>query len=203
MEVVSFSADQLALIKDLCGAEPCAPSAWAEDSVKDLKATIKSHYIHAQATTCCYCQRHLASENHRVWDIDHVVPRSTHPRFMFEPLNLVACCPDCNRAKKDQRVLKNNRRKKYPTKSTDFLILHPHFDEYADHIFRQQHVYLGKTEKGKRTIYVCDLLRFAQKYIAWPNAITDSRFESEVDVIVAGGSDGAAAVQQIARSLQI
>lgn len=200
---VSFSDAQLQLIAELCpvGTPPSA-TVWNTPTINDLKAFIKSYYIAAQQSRCCYCDQHLASENHRVWDIDHIVPRSTHPRFTFEPRNLAAACPDCNIAKRDTRVLKNNARKTYPSTSADFKILHPHIDKFSDHIFRDRHLYLGKTEKGKQTIYTCDLLRFAQKYIDWTTSISDERFEGDVDSVVRGGPQASASVHRLASELQ-
>ena len=199
---ISFSAEESRIIATLCHGGVVDPDAWSAESIQALRATIKSHYIAAQHSKCCYCDRHLASENHRVWDVDHVVPRATHPRFTFEPRNLVASCPDCNIAKRDARVLKNNSRKTYPSKSEDFKILHPHLDTYGDHIFRYEHIYLPKTEKGKRTIYACDLLRFAQKYMDWATSLTDVRYETEVEAVMNGGPAAVAAVQNLTNSLK-
>ena len=47
-------------------------------------------------------------------------------------------------------------------------------------------IYVAKTEKGKRTIYMCDLLRFAQEYIDWENSVSDTTFEKEVDSVLDG-----------------
>ncbi|MFH7323004.1 HNH endonuclease [Aeromicrobium sp. JJY06] len=159
---------------------------WSDELLKTIRARIKSHYIEQQGSVCPYCDRHQGTENHRVWDIDHVVPRSTHPAFTFEPRNLVASCPDCNVAKGDASVLVNSKRKTYPAKAEAFNIIHPHFDAYDDHIAHSGHVYVGKTVKGKKTIYQCDLLRFAQKYIDWSTPLADDRFETEVEAIVRG-----------------
>jgi hypothetical protein len=49
-------------------------------------------------------------------------------------------------------------------------------------------VYLPKTEKGKETIYVCDLMRFAQRFIDWQNSAADTGFEKEVDTVFDEGS---------------
>lgn len=202
VEAVNYSAEDLAVIARLCPQEGSAnPDAWGADLVKELRSAIKAHYIAAQGSRCCYCNRHLGSENHRVWDIDHIVSRATHPAFMFEPMNLAATCPDCNIAKRDLEVLWNRRRKTYPKKSDAFRIFHPHFDDYEHHIFRKGLIYLPKTEKGKRTIYACDLLRFAQKYIDWPTSISDARFEAEVEAVMEGGPAGAATVKHLAESL--
>lgn len=197
-EAVSFSAAHLAVIGQLsANGRSVSPNDWEEASLREVKAHIKRHYIAAQGTRCCYCNRHLGSDNHRVWDIEHVVPRSSHCRFMFEPRNLAASCPDCNLHKADKKVLNNENRKSYPDGSSHFKIIHPHYDRFADHIFNSQYIYVGKTEKGKATIYACDLLRFAQKYIDWTTEIGDDRFEDEVDTVMRGGLHGALEVQRL------
>lgn len=199
---IAFTVEQIALIDRLCPNPAIATGAlWSDDRAKDLRVAIKSFYVAAQATKCCYCDRHLGSDNHRVWDIDHIVPRGTHPWFMFEPLNLAATCPDCNIAKRAARVLKNNARKTYPKKPDDFLLLHPHFDDFEEHILRHRLIYIAKTEKGKRTIYACDLLRFAQRYIDWSGSVVDDRFEAEVDTVLEGGPKAADLVRTLARIL--
>lgn len=197
-----YSEEDSAMIRSVWPeGSPADPDSWTNESVRTLRSSIKSHYIAAQNSKCCYCDRHLGSENRRIWDVDHVVPRATHPRFMFEPRNLAASCPDCNIAKRDARVLENNSRKTYPTTSQAFIILHPHFDRFADHIYNDGYVYVPKTEKGKRTIYICDLLRFAQKYIDWSTPLSDARFEAEVEEVVQDGPEASAMLERLAKSL--
>lgn len=199
---LTFTNEQLAIISQLCPEGSAVdPEIWSHEATASLKSSIKSFCISTQGSRCCYCDRHLGTENHRVWDIDHIVPRSTHPHFTFEPRNLAASCVDCNLAKRDTPVLVNKRRKTYPKKSDAFHILHPYFDKYTDHILRDGYIYVGKTVKGKKTIYTCDLLRFAQKYLDWSNSISDDRFESDVDDVLDGGPPGAVVVSQLVASL--
>lgn len=175
---------------------------WSADALMALKGRIKSFYIATQASRCCYCDRHQGTENHRVWDVEHIVDRAKYAWFLFTPRNLAAACPDCNLAKSETEVLKTRGRKTYPSSSADFKIVHPHFDNFDDHIFRHRHIYIPKTPKGSFTIYTCKLLRFAEKYIDWENSAADTRFEAEVNA--AFDSEGAmavAAVSSIANQL--
>jgi 5-methylcytosine-specific restriction endonuclease McrA len=170
--VAAFKARQL---------DAAAHAYWSDPLLESLRSRVKEFYIGAQRGRCCYCNRHLGSTNHRLWDVEHIVARKSHPHFMFEPLNLAASCPDCNIQKGEQNVLLNAERKTYPKDSAAFLIIHPHFDRFEEHIFCNDFVYIGKTKKGKKTIYVCDLLRFAQKFIDWENSASDDSFEAEVE----------------------
>ncbi|OPA89695.1 hypothetical protein BFW86_14580 [Pseudomonas fluorescens] len=157
------------------------PDYWSDKSLEKLKSRVKDHYIDAQGVRCCYCNNHLNSKNHRVWDVEHIAARARHARFMFEPKNLAASCPDCNLRKGDKEVLVNPRRKTYPTKSKDFKIIHPHYDAYDQHISYKDYVYVPVSEKGKFTIYTCDLLRFTVSFLGMKGSAADTSFEEEVE----------------------
>jgi len=206
VEPVVFCTEDAVLAKEFSELNPKVQRAdyWSSPSLEHLRSHIKAFYIAAQKTRCCYCDRHLATDHHRMWDVEHIASRTGYPRFMFEPRNMAACCPDCNGQKGDTEVLVNKRRKTYPKTSASFSIVHPHFDRYEDHVFKRGMLYFGKTEKGKRTIYVCDLLRFAQKFIDWENSATDTRFENEVDAVLDGDArTSQAAVEAIVSTLPI
>ncbi|MNT53053.1 hypothetical protein D3C72_1901190 [compost metagenome] len=102
---------------------------------------------------------------------------------MFVTTNLAAACHGCNGAKSDKDGLVNKealvsrRRKTYPKRSEDFRILHPHYDNFEDHILAARMIYIGKTEKGKNTIYACDLLRFASQFLNLETKAIDESFE--------------------------
>jgi len=176
---------------------------WSEKVLEKLRGRVKTFYISKQCTRCCYCNRHLGTENHRLWDVEHIVDRSKHAWFMFTPKNLAAACPDCNTAKSSTEVLINPNRVTYPSNSADFKIIHPHFDNFDDHIHQLGQVYLPKTRKGTFTIYTCDLLRFAEKYIEWGNNAADSRFETEVNSAFSSGPMAQVAVQNIVDQLPV
>jgi hypothetical protein len=201
--IVYCAADEaLAIAFEALPSAEQVGSYWADSALDQLRSRVKTFYIAAQKTRCCYCNRHLGSENHRLWDVEHVASRSKHARFMFKPTNLAASCPDCNGRKGEHEALKNPKRKTYPKQSSDFRMLHPHFDTFDDHIHQNGMVYLPKTEKGKNTIYACDLMRFAQKFIDWENSAADTSFEQEVDVVFGGTSLASqAAVDEIIAKL--
>lgn len=206
IDAITYCTEDAALVKEFAALDAQAQCAdyWSSPALEQLRSRVKAFYIAAQKTRCCYCNRHLATDHHRMWDVEHIVSRSGHPRFMFEPRNLAASCPDCNVLKGDAPVLINRKRTGYPKTSASFLIVHPHFDRYEDHVFQRGMLYFGKTEKGKRTIYVCDLLRFAQKFIDWENSATDTRFEREVEVALDGSArTSQAAVEAIVAQLPV
>lgn len=203
---ITYCAEDQARVREFAalGLKGQCAAYWSNPGLEPLRSRVKRFYIEAQQTRCCYCNRHLGTDHHRMWDVEHVASRARYPRFMFEPRNLAACCPDCNLLKGDAEVFVKKKRKRYPSTSAGFRIVHPHFDTYDDHIFQRDMVYVGKTEKGKNTIYTCDLLRFAQKFIHWDNSATDTRFEKEVDkVFDANTRASQAAVEAIVSKLQV
>lgn len=154
---------------------------WSDDEVKPIKKVIKTHYIDQQKRLCCYCNRDLATNHHGVWDCEHVIPKATHPQWLFTPLNLAVACKDCNLAKSDDPVLENNSRVTFPINSLDYVIVHPHFDKYEEHIR-----WIGSvprpngSDKGRKTIYMCDLLRFAASEAGITSSPSDRRYDQLV-----------------------
>ena len=61
--------------------------------------------------TCPLCAARMVST------LDHYLPKSTHPAYAVTPINLVACCSDCNFLKDEHR----------PSGPADQFI-HPYFD---------------------------------------------------------------------------
>lgn len=202
-EGIVFEGADLAIVSAFDALEPENKNGdyWNNAETVEVRAHIKAYYIAKQGTRCCYCNRHLGTTNHRAWDVEYVASRSVYPQFLFLPKNLAAACPDCNLKKGDKPSFVNEKRKTYPEGSDGFKIIHPHFDEFHDHILRKGLLYQAKTDKGKETIYTCDLLRFAVKYISWPNSAATDKFEKEVDLIVEEGAAAEAALEEIAAAI--
>ncbi|WP_278939446.1 HNH endonuclease [Pseudomonas helleri] len=131
-----------------------------------LKKNLKDHYIKVQGFQCSYCLQTIEVFHNGAWDAEHIIPRITHPQFSFEPLNICVSCKDCNSAKHDKKVVYARVKSKFSKDSDDYLICHPHFDEYSDHIrvISIAGFYMPKTIKGKNLIEMCGLLRFLFKF---------------------------------------
>jgi len=134
--------------------------------MEDVKKYIKDHYKIAQGYRCPYCQQKLEVEHNGSWDAEHIIPKDTHPQFMFEPRNLCVSCKDCNLIKLNKRVLKNQKRVKFPDDPGDYLFCHPHYHLYSEHIniIEEAGFYLPKTKQGVHLVEICGLLRFVLKY---------------------------------------
>ena len=150
------------------------------NDVKNFRSLIRNHYLLDQKLTCFYCRQYIFSTNGLHWQVEHILPKSLFPQFLFEPKNLIVICPDCNREKGNQNPHVNGDRacsqSSYPSTSGRFKIIHPLYDTYEDHIERvpsdhcdyPDHYFLrAHTPKGKATVKICDLNRFYQEFAGY------------------------------------
>lgn len=149
-------------------------------SMKKFRTHIRNHYLNEQKLTCFYCKQYIFSENGLHWQVEHILPKSLFPQFLFHPHNLIVICPDCNREKSNQNPHidgENGRNQiNYPSTSGRFKIVHPFFDDYYQHIDRvsvdhceyPEHYFIkALTKKGKATVKMCDLNRFYQDFAGY------------------------------------
>lgn len=140
--------------------------ATEDGDMTDVKKYIKDHYKLAQDYRCPYCQQKIEVEHNGTWDAEHIIPKDSHPQFMFEPRNLCVSCKDCNLIKLNKRVLINQKRIRFPNRAEDYLFCHPHFHVYSEHIkiIHEAGFYLPRTPEGIQLVEICGLLRFVLKY---------------------------------------
>lgn len=138
-----------------------------------LRKTIRAHYLKEQKYRCAYCRMEKKEDHGLTWDVEHVIAKSTHPRFLYEPLNLAMVCKECNISKSNQNVLsKSLSPKSFPSHSNEYKIVHPHFDRYSDHF---EVIIVGgrithrprNDHKAKETFIMCDLVRFSYAFCEW------------------------------------
>lgn len=172
---------------------------WSYEEVTPVRGEIKQHYIKEQKYLCCYCGIPDPSKHGADWDVEHVVSQKRRPEFLFTQVNLGVACKECNGNKSDKETLVKPLAAPYPMTSDAFLVVHPHFDEWSDHILRDHLTYASFTEKGKWTIEECKLNRFSERVIGLRYAISDTRYEDLVRSLLAGGST----LQQIANHIRI
>lgn len=192
-----YSADELVLVAafEALPEDQKSHTYWSSNELNSLRSNVKSHYITEQNYRCCYCNRENRSTHGRVWDVEHIVAKSTHVRFMFEVKNFAASCVDCNIAKDAINVMKNSTVINYPISGDRFKITHAHFHQYGDHIRQVGNIYWGVTDEGKFTVYNCDLLRFAKQQGGVPEHMIDADIFNLVDTIFSGSqADAEAAI---------
>jgi 5-methylcytosine-specific restriction endonuclease McrA len=180
MTPVQYGAACRALVDSFNARVPAQKNHdyWNDPIIDPVRAEIKDHYIGEQNRRCCYCNREYPTGNKAVWDGEHIIAKSLAPRFMFEPRNLAASCKDCNIAKGEDEVRVNPKRQSFPDQSKHYIIVHPHFDEYDDHIRWYGDVVRPLTTKGAELVGKCNLWRFgvakAGVEVQPPNPLADS-----------------------------
>jgi hypothetical protein len=172
---------------------------WEDKRLKPVKKRAKDHYIAQQYYRCCYCQVQIPSMNNRLWDMEHVVPKSLHPGFLFEPRNLAVSCPDCNNAKANKETLVDPNSVDYPASAEFFMLVHPHLDQWDSHIRKNGDVFKPLTERGTWTVKECNLGRFGLMQLD-PSDVSnpsDLRFEQAVEALTADPATARAALELI------
>lgn len=135
---------------------------WENKKLDDIKTKIKDYYRHKHHECCCYCHRNLHGEFSMVIDIEHILPKSLFPKFMFDLENLNIACKRCNmNIKRDNTdfVVDINTIKSNYRQSHQYYFIHPNFDVYHDHMSYECHIknhiklikYTHLSDKGKYT----------------------------------------------------
>lgn len=133
---------------------------WTKGVFNVLKQSLIEHLRIQQSNKCCYCKYDLGFDIKQV-DIEHIVPKSRHEKFTFEPFNLALSCPGCN-TKKSIKVVLNSITANYSNNSNNYKIVHAHFDNYSEHInVINGCVFTANSIKGSETITYCELFRLS------------------------------------------
>lgn len=128
--------------------------------ISDFRKEVKEHYYVWQRRRCCYCSAELQAHK-IVYDAEHILDQSTYPEFMFEAANLAAACKLCNQYKSNKSIsAKGQHFEELSKESDDYSIVHPHLDEWDDHLAFDlvgRIVPNGGSKKGCETIKVCGM----------------------------------------------
>lgn len=136
---------------------------------KAFRKEVRDYYRNEQNFTCPYCGRVREEFHGGQWDIDHIIPKSTHPAYLYTPKNLAVTCKDCNTHKSNKTPLSSPvaNTSPYPDNKEAYKIIHPHFDPFYKHINltkdkngRSCHEVI--TKKGGETFEMCNLIRFSE-----------------------------------------
>lgn len=179
---ISISEDSLKKISNKVNCNDFSYKSWNDEDLITVRKEIRDFYRIEQKGICCYCRKEVSLTSSLNCHVEHIVPKSLHEEYMFEPKNLCVVCADCNEIKREQETLgtipetiKNaNSRKRYPHSSNSFLIVHPHFDLWDEHILVFNDLYVDKTTKGHFTIGACRLNRKLHKF-GWEEFTIDDK----------------------------
>jgi uncharacterized protein (TIGR02646 family) len=135
---------------------------WKKDCLDEFKERFRDDMEPKQNYICAYCRLEL-HPNEVTPEIEHIVPKSEKPNWMYDPFNLCISCKLCNTKKSTKEVLRDNTLKDLPHNSDAYLLIHPHLDRYSDYIeFVGDVLYKAKGDsdsKGAKTIEICELNR--------------------------------------------
>lgn len=163
---------------------------WGDEDLMNVRKEIRDYYRKQQKGICCYCKQTVSLVSVSNCHIEHIVPKSLHLDFIFTPKNLCVVCADCNQIKREQETLgtipqtmtRPTTRKRYPTSSNSFKIVHPHFDNYDDHILIINGYYIDKSsKKGNFTIGACNLNRKLGIFGWEPEIVNDEDIITEMN----------------------
>ena len=153
---------------------------WGHPDLESFRSEVREFYRIKQNGSCAFCRKPVSLTAAANCQVEHIVPKSKHPKFIFTEKNLCVICADCNLSKGQKETLKKpSSIKLYPRSSGAFLIVHPHFDTFEEHItIKNEHYYVDITEKGHYTIGACKLNRRLRKFgvdesITEDNVITE------------------------------
>tara|TARA_R110002012_G_scaffold304293_1_gene507695 strand:- start:1113 stop:1613 length:501 start_codon:yes stop_codon:yes gene_type:complete len=145
----SYTNDELQLIEERFDNH----ADWNTACFDRVKTAIRNDLRPKQYSVCCYCKWELGQDIKKV-DIENIIPKSTYSAYTFHPLNLSLSCPSCNTSKGNKPVLVSDITE-YPIDGTSVKIVHPHFDDYNDHIeMYKDAIYEGYSVKGSETIKI-------------------------------------------------
>lgn len=176
--VIGFSEENKKLIQNKLSDKNFKYSDWSNDDLKEIRKVIRDFYRNL-TQKCTYCQRDISLQFASNCHVEHIIAKSLSPlKFIFEPKNLCVICADCNEIKKNKEVENHVTKRKsmtnYPRSSNAFLIYHPHFDNYDEHIYKCDDIYIDLSTKGSFTIHICKLNNRIHKYGFEPSMLNKS-----------------------------
>ncbi|MCX2454164.1 hypothetical protein OQX61_23035 [Pedobacter sp. PLR] len=123
---------------------------WENVLLTNVKRKIKTHYLGVTTEQCCYCKRDMRDEFMMVIDIEHVLPKSQFPDYMFELFNLSVSCKRCNMLiKGDSTEFLFDRAtvSLQPRDTEQYRLIHPNLDDYFENI-----EYIVQIKNNKKSI---------------------------------------------------
>lgn len=134
---------------------------WNKGSYDPVKRYVKREYYFPQKRRCAYCRKRLNADAYYS-QLDHVLPQSIYPRWMFRPKNLVITCEVCNPLKNaDDTMAVGHRRNSFPKSKAGFTIFNPNFEKWESCFEIEDGMFIrGKNRRGVQTIESCKLHQY-------------------------------------------
>ena len=136
---------------------------WQNNIYNSYKTNLKAHVILNQKDRCAYCRKIIEADG-KYEPLEHIVPKTFRPEWLFHPKNLLVTCDSCNNLKGTEQVLNDQyiNSTDYPSLSEAFKIFHPYYDNWGDHLTYEDELFLIpiNNSKGAATIKICKLYRY-------------------------------------------
>lgn len=136
---IKLTEDEVAAIN----AALASPNPWKVESeyIQSAKNKIRDFHLLRHEENCCYCRMNLHGLGRFTIDREHILPKGK-PRYRllsYTVWNLSASCKRCNMEYKgeDDGFVVNTYKAAEYEKSENYLIVHPSFDEWEQHLSRE------------------------------------------------------------------
>ena len=145
-------------------------------AIGKFRNEVKEHYYAQQRRRCCYCSTELL--DHKItYDAEHILDKADYPEYMFDEANIAVACKLCNQKKSNKAISTSGAKfSELSKESSDYSIVHPHLDEWNEHLEFDQVdriMALAKSRKGKNTIAICGITALNATRLADAFAIND------------------------------
>lgn len=110
---------------------------WENPLIDSFKQKAKIYYRDLLVEQCCYCRKNTLAEFKMILDIEHILPKSKFPQYMFATFNLSVSCKRCNlNIKKEDTSFVTDlvQADNEPQQSGLYKLIHPNLDDYFQHI---------------------------------------------------------------------
>ena len=152
--------------EDLMAIEEASPVVkdkgdWEKKCLDGFKGKFRRDMLPKQNYRCAYCRLELHT-NETTPEIEHIVPKNLKPNWMYEPFNLCLSCKLCNTKKGHRKkTLVDESVEEVPHDAGAYKLIHPYLDRYSENIeFVSDILYRGISDKGRYTIWLCELNRY-------------------------------------------
>lgn len=139
MTTLTLTSDEQSAITTALGT--AKPWGVKNDLIKSVKTKIQDHHLTRHGKTCCFCRTILHGGGYFMIDREHMLPKGNdiYRPYSFSTWNLSVSCKRCNMQFKgeDDSFVVNKTDPARFISSDNYLLLHPNFDKWDDHLCRE------------------------------------------------------------------
>lgn len=142
LDTFELSPDETAAVE----AALMTGDPWNEDAAElaghrlyltAVKQRLATLHMQRQDNKCCYCRKQIGEHGVFLRDREHILPKSKYGLLTYAPFNISVACKRCNMSVKGNKtdfVADPASIADAPTETDRYLIVHPNFDRWDDHL---------------------------------------------------------------------